>query len=207
MAKTNKDGDWIDARGRANPISIIPEVDQKRDALVEELVKIARRGNSMLAKFHKKCATAINTFLAYRAKSEKVRESWKGNIQLKSFDESLIIERAMSDRIDFNEGLQLAKAQIDVWLKNRMGSADAELAKVISQAFNVDKKGKINTATIVKLMGLKIDDEEWKKAMELLKASMVVASTKLYIRFKEKISVDGVEVWKNISLDFADVGE
>ena len=207
MAKTDKDGNWINVRGHFVPVSTIPEMDQKRDALVEKLIKKARKLDELLAEFHKECAAGIGGYLAYRAKSEKVKNSWKGNIQLKSFDESLIVERAMSDRIDFNEDLQLAKAQIDTWLKNRIGGTDADLAKIISQAFNVDKKGRINTAVVLKLMRLEIEDGDWKKAMEILKKSIVVASTKLYIRFREKVVTGGVESWKQITLDFANAGE
>jgi len=207
MAKTDKDGNWIDARGHLVPPDLIPEIDRKRDALVEKWIKKARKRSAEQAELRKECAGDIDGFLAFLAKSKKVRESWRGNIQFKSFDESLIIERAMSDRIDFNENLQLAKAQIDVWLKNRIGSTDPSLAKIISQAFNVDKKGRINTAVILKLMHLEIDDHDWKKAMAILRESIIIASTKLYIRFKEKIQGEGGEAWKNISLDFANAGE
>jgi len=207
MAKTDKDGNWIDARGHLVPLSLIPESDQKRDALVERLIKKARKIHDLLAEFRRECAGGIDGHLAFQAKLKKVRELWKGNIQLKSFDESLMIERAMSDRIDFNENLQLAKAQIDVWLKNRIGGTDPSLAKIISQAFNVDKKGRINTAVILKLMRLEIEDGDWKKAMAILRDSITVASTKLYIRFKEKIQGEGGEAWRSISLDFADAGE
>jgi hypothetical protein len=207
MAKTDKDGNWTDVRGYLVPPAIIPEIDQRRDALVEKLIKENKKKNAMLAEFRKVCAKSIDEYLAFHAKSKKVRESWRGNIQLKSFDESLLIERAMSDRIDFNENLQLAKAQIDVWLKNRIGGTDPSLAKIISQAFNVDKKGCINTAVILKLMRLEIEDGDWKKAMKILRDSITVASTKLYIRFKEKVQGEGGEVWRNISLDFADAGE
>jgi len=207
MAKTDKDGNWIDARGHLVPLSLIPEIDQRRDALAERLIKGARKMNAALAAFRKECADGIDGYLAFHAKSKKVKETWKGNIQLKSFDESLMIERAMSDRIDFNESLQLAKAQIDVWLKNRIGGTDPSLAKIISQAFNVDKKGRINTAVILKLMRLEIEDGDWKKAMAILRESITVSSTKLYIRFKEKVQGEGGEAWRNISLDFADAGE
>ena len=207
MAKTDKDGNWIDARGHLVPPDLVSDMDRRRDALVERLVKTARKMNAQLADFRKECAGGIDGYLAFQAKSKRLKESWRGNIQLKSFDESLVIERAMSDRIDFNENLQLAKAQIDVWLKNRIGNADAELAKIVSQAFNMDKRGRINTAVILKLMRLEIDDGDWKKAIAILKESITVASTKLYIRFKEKVKAEGGEVWKQISLDFSDAGE
>jgi hypothetical protein len=57
---------------------------------------------------------------------------------------------------------------------------------------------------ILRLMQLEIDEPEWKKAMNLLKESITVSSTKMYIRFKVKTQNGTEEKWKPISLDFAD---
>jgi len=207
MAKTDKDGCWLDARGKPTPVEYINKIDIERDELVEGKIQKALKLSKQLEQFKQECATGIDAYLKNLAKANKVRENWKGNIALRSFDESKVIERAMSDKIEFSEGLQLAKAQMDVWLKNRLGSIDLNLSKIVSQAFNVDKRGRINTAMVLKLMQLEIDEPEWKKAMAILKESITVASTKMYIRFKIKKDGEGGESWENISLDFANVGD
>jgi hypothetical protein len=207
MAKTDKEGNWIDARGHRVPPDLIPELDRERDALVEKLIAKGKKCEAWLINYRKECTELVDAYLAELAKSKKVKESWRGNIQLKSYDESQYIQRAMSDRMEFNENLQLAKAQIDVWLKNRMGGSDPAIEKIISQAFNVDKKRCVNTSLILRLLHLEIDDKDWVKAMTLLKESMVVASTKLYFRFYEKTQTKAGEDWRQISLDFANAGD
>jgi hypothetical protein len=175
--------------------------------LVEKLIEMAKKEESRLADFRRKCAELVDRYLTSLAKSKKVKESWKGNIQLKSYDESQFIHRAMNDRIEFSEKLQLAKAQIDVWLKKRMGGVDPVIEKIVTNAFNVDKKRCVNTALILKLLHLEIDDADWKKAMALVKESIVVASTRLYFRFYEKVQSEGSEAYRQISLDLANAGE
>ncbi|MDR2582047.1 MAG: DUF3164 family protein [Fibromonadaceae bacterium] len=207
MAKTDKDGCWLDARGKATPVECINKLVIYKDKLVEDKIRKALKLSKQLMEFKQECTAGIDNYLKKLAKTNKVRENWKGNIALKSFDESMVIERAMNDRIEFSEGLQLAKAQIDVWLKNRIGSLDQNLSKVVSQTFNVDKRGRINTAMVLKLMQLEIDEPEWQKAMAILKESISVASTKMYIRFKVKRNGECGESWENISLDFANVGD
>jgi hypothetical protein len=207
MAKTDKDGCWLDARGKATPVEYINRLDIEKEKLVESKILKALKLSKQLEEFKTECATGIDGYLKNLAKANKVRENWKGNIAIKSFDESMVIERSMSDKIEFSEGLQLAKAQMDVWLKNRLGSIDLNLSKIVSQAFNVDKRGRINTAMVLKLMQLEIDEPEWKKAMTILKESITVASTKMYIRFKVKKDGESGESWENISLDFANAGD
>jgi hypothetical protein len=204
MAKTDKEGCWLDARGNAIPVDYISRLDIEKEELVEGKIKKALKLSEQLREFKAECAEGIDSYLANLGKAAKVKEKWKGNISIKSFDESMVIDRAMNDRIEFNENLQLAKAQIDTWLKSRMAGLDTNLEKIVLQAFNVDKRGRINTAAILKLLQLEISDPEWKKAMTLLKESVTVSSTKMYIRFKIKTGNGTDEQWKSISLDFAD---
>ena len=66
----------------------------------------------------------------------------------------------------------------------------------------MDKQGKINTAMLIKLLHLDIDDGDWKKAMRILKDSMSVKSSKQYINFKLKTNTETGEDWENICLNF-----
>lgn len=69
------------------------------------------------------------------------------------------------------------------------------------QRLQVDKQGSVNTARILNLRTLKIDDEKWLRAMQAISDSMKVASTKPYIRFYELDERSGDYV--PISLDVA----
>lgn len=131
-----------------------------------------------------------------------MRENWKGNISLDFFDGTFRIERKIDEVLGFDEKLQLVKTQIDKWVASRLQGTDDALAKVISQAFNMDKQGRINTSMLLKLLHLDIDDTDWKKAMRLLKDSMSVKSSKQYINFKTKITSETGEEWSSVCLNF-----
>ncbi len=139
------------------------------------------------------------------AKENRVRENWKGNILLQNFDKSLVIERRIDDHIGFDEKLQMVKTIVDKWLNDRLDGIDENLGKVITQAFNVDKQGRVNTAMLMKLLHLEIEDSEWKKAMRMLKESIIVKSSKQSINFKRKVKKDSGEVWETIVLNFNDI--
>jgi hypothetical protein len=202
MAKKDKQGNWLDARGKLVPEEYVPQDDKVRDALVTELHKEAMKLEELIIDFKMKAVTKIDAYLEELAKIKKVRENWKGNISLDSFDGSLRIERKIDETLGFDEKLQLVKTQVDKWVSVRLAGSDEALAKVISQAFNMDKQGKVNTSMLLKLLKLDIEDPEWKKAMRLLKESMSVRSSKQYINFKTKNSTDTGEDWSNVCLNF-----
>lgn len=202
MANKDKQGNWLDARGKLVPEEYVPELDKTRDAMVTDLQKEAVKISEMILAFKMKAIQRIDAYLEELAQTKKVRENWKGNISLDSFDGTLRIERKIDETLGFDEKLQLVKTQIDKWVANRLNGTDDALAKVISQAFNMDKQGKINTSMLLKLLHLNIDDGDWKKAMRLLKDSMSVKSSKQYINFKLKTNSETGEDWENICLNF-----
>ena len=74
---------------------------------------------------------------------------------------------------------------------------------LITDAFQVDKEGLINTGRVLGLLRLEIDDPDWKMAMKAIADSRQVADTKPYIRFYNRSDTSGD--WKPISLDMAAV--
>ncbi|MBV5329997.1 MAG: DUF3164 family protein, partial [Chlorobium sp.] len=75
----------------------------------------------------------------------------KGNINLVSFDGRFKVLREVSERLDFDERLQAAKALIDECLREWTRDSGAEVRTLIEDAFQVDKKGRINTQRILGL--------------------------------------------------------
>lgn len=205
MAKKDKDGNWIDARGRAVPAEYVPEIDKERDAMVVSVHGIAKKLELALLEGKLAMIAAVESYLALRAKAGKVKESWKGNITLDSFDGTLRVERSIDDVIGFSEQLQMVKTIIDEWISKRLDGVDPALAKVVSQAFSVDKKGRVNTAMIMKLLNLDIEDTLWKKAMKLLRESITVTATRQYLAVFERISTDTGEEMRQLCLNFSNI--
>lgn len=204
MATKDKDGNWLDDRGRPVPEQYIPATDKKRDQLVERTFKKVVKLSEKIAETKCEIVGSIDKYLDELAKENRVRENWKGNILLQNFDKSLCIERRIDDNIGFDEKLQMVKTIVDKWIAGRLDGIDENLGKVITQAFNVDKQGRVNTAMLMKLMHLKIEDSEWKKAMRMLKESIIVKSSKQSINFKRKVKKDSGEIWETVVLNFND---
>lgn len=91
---------------------------------------------------------------------------------------------------------------IDECLKAWSVGADEKLLTLITDAFDVDKEGKLNTGHIISLRQLNIQDELWQQAMETLNKALVVSVISGYINFNEQ---DEKGKMANIPLDIAGV--
>jgi len=205
MAQKDKQGNWLDDKGRPIPEEYIQPQDKKRDRMVESIIKRVSKLSAKLASEKTEIVAAIEKYLKELAKDNKVRENWKGNIIIYNFSQNLCIERRINETISFDERLQMVKTTIDKWLNDRLKNIDELIAKVISQAFSVDKQGRINTAMLLKLRKLDIQDHEWKKAMELLDDSIFVKSSKMALRFRTKNTDVPDGAWSEIGLNFNEI--
>ena len=205
MAMKDKQGNWLDDKGRPIPEEYVKPIDKKRDKLVESIIKRVTKLSAKLADEKVEIVAAVEKYLKELAKDSKVREGWKGNIILYNFSQNLCIERRINETISFDERLQMVKTTIDKWLNDRLKNIDELIAKVISQAFSVDKQGRINTAMLLKLRKLDIQDHEWKKAMELLDESIFVKSSKMALRFRTKNTDVPDGAWSEIGLNFNEI--
>ncbi|SCZ73713.1 Protein of unknown function [Photorhabdus luminescens] len=127
----------------------------------------------------------------------------KGNVTLYSYDGRFKIQRAMQDRIAFDERLQAAKELIDNCLADWTEGARPEIHALINQAFSTDKEGDINTGRVLALRRLDIDDERWQQAMVAIGEALQVIGSKSYIRVYERVG--NTDQYKPISLDIAGV--
>ena len=205
MAQKDNKGNWLDDKGRPIPEEYIQPQDKKRDRMVESIIKRVSKLSAKLASEKTEIVAAIEKYLKELAKDNKVRENWKGNILIYNFSQNLCIERRINETISFDERLQMVKTTIDKWLNDRLKNIDELIAKVISQAFSVDKQGRINTAMLLKLRKLDIQDHEWKKAMALLDESIFVKSSKMALRFRTKNTDVPDGAWSEIGLNFNEI--
>ncbi|WP_249605049.1 DUF3164 family protein [Chromobacterium sp. IRSSSOUMB001] len=198
------EGYWQDAKGHLVPVSLIRPIDQERDRLVKELVGRALPISDALAGFKKSAFDDVAAFTELSWEQYGVVVGGKkGNVTLHSFDGRYRLERAFQDRIAFDERLQAAKVLIDQCLHDWSEGAGPELQAIVNQAFAVDKKGKINTARILALRRLDIQDERWQRAMTAIGEALQVVGSSTYIRLYERIGKS--EQYRMIPLDIAGV--
>jgi hypothetical protein len=191
-----------DAQGRLVPLAHIKPVDLLRDTLVTEIVAKAKAANATLAELRRSAYADIQAFAELSAERFGVTLGGKkGNLTLVSFDGRYRIQRAISDQLVFDESLQAAKALIDDCLREWAKDARPEIHTLITDAFQVDKQGRIDTDRVLSLRRLDIKDERWQRAMEAISASLSVASSRSYIRVYERVGES--DAYRQINLDLA----
>jgi hypothetical protein len=197
------DGYMKDHKGSLIPNDMVKPIDKMRDELVRDIVNAALRASEILTKFKASAMGDIEAFIQLSAEKYEVKVGGdKGNVTLFSFDGEYKVMRAISDRLTFDERLQVAKALIDECINEWSDGVRPEIKVLVDDAFQVDKQGKINTERVLRLRRLDIKADKWLKAMDAIGDSIQVASSKKYIRiYQRQKSGD----YRQIDLDLAAV--
>ncbi|MGR5240244.1 DUF3164 family protein [Photobacterium damselae] len=195
------EGFMQDRKGRLVPVASIDQHDLLMDEFVRKLVAEAKCYQSQLAAFKKKAFDDCHTFLEMLAeKYDRKLGGKKGNVSFTTFDGSKQVRISIQDNIVFGPELQVAKDMIDELVNEWAAGANENLRAIITDAFQVDKEGNINTSRILSLRRIKIDDLRWLDAMNAVAESILIASSKSYVRFYERGEKDEMNA---VSLDFA----
>lgn len=197
-------GYWENAKGDLVPESKVSDIDKLRDQLVRDLCTQAEARSRDLAKFKLDSMGDVTAFVETSVEQYGVKvRGTKGNFTLMTFDGKLKVVRQMQDQITFGEQLQAAKSLIDQCVTRWAEGANDNIKVLVSDAFQVDKQGLINTGRVLGLRRLEIKDKDWQTAMKAISDSIQVASTKPYIRFYKRNENTGA--YDAINLDLAAV--
>ncbi len=192
--RLNKDGNPV-------PERIIDPYKIEQDDFVNALIAKAREQQAQLRAFKELAFGECAAFLDLLGEKYSVeRGGRKGNVTFTSYDGRRQVIVAMHDNITFGPELQIAKQLIDEYLRGLTEGANVELKVFVNDVFEVDKQGKLNKRRILDLRQYNIDHPLWIEAMAAIADSISIASTKQYIRFREK---DEYGKFQNIPLDFA----
>ncbi|HDY5341414.1 TPA: DUF3164 family protein [Klebsiella pneumoniae] len=201
MSDINKDDYMKDRKGRLVPISQISDYDLAMDSFVREQVTAAKIKRDELSDFKRRAFDECYAWLDLVAeKYGRTRGGAKGNVTFPTFDGSQQITIRVQETLVFGPELQIAKDLFDECVTEWSKDANVNLQAIVSDAFQVDKEGQLNTGRILSLRRVKIQDERWIKAMEAISESLQVAMSKTYINFREK---DESGKLVNIPLDIA----
>ncbi|ENI1078722.1 sulfate transporter [Klebsiella oxytoca] len=201
MTTINQDEYMKDRKGRLVPISQISDYDQAMDSFVREQVAAAKAKNAELSEFKDRAFNECYAWLDLVAeKFGRTRGGAKGNVTFPTFDGSQQITIRVQETLTFGPELQIAKELFDECVTDWSKGANANLQAIVTDAFQVDKEGQLNTGRILSLRRVKIQDERWIKAMDAISESLQVAMSKTYINFREK---DKSGKLVNIPLDIA----
>ncbi|MDR3408455.1 MAG: DUF3164 family protein [Methylovirgula sp.] len=192
------------ARGDLVPMSNIRAIDLLQDDMVRKAAAYAEDLSAELARFQAHSYADIAAFDALLDQEYGLRSarSTKGNRSFTSFDGSLQVKVCIADQIAFGPELQSAKKLLDELIIEKAKGADSVLIALVNQAFNVNKEGKVDTASILALRRLEVDDPRWSDIVRAIDDSIKVFGSKSYLRFYRK-GADGRMVM--IPLDLASV--
>lgn len=195
------DGYMKDSKGRLVPVEQVSEYDRLMDQFVRENVQNARAQRNNLMQFKQRAFDDCYAFLDMLAERyQRAPGGKKGNITFSTFDGSEAIRIKVQDSLAFGPELQVAKEIIDECISEWAQGANENLRAIVLDAFEVDKEGKLSVTRILSLRRIKIQDERWIKAMDIIADSLRINVSKTYINFLEK---DSSGKLVNISLDIA----
>jgi len=197
------EGYMLDSQNRLIPEDQVREIDKARDDLIHKILVNAKIQSESLARFKNATMKDIETFIARSAKKFKVTMGGKkGNVTLITFDGKFKIVRSITEFLTFDERLQVAKELVDECIQKWSDGSRDEIKVLVTDAFNVNKQGKIDRNRILGLRKLNIKDPKWKKAMDAITESITIANTKEYIRIYER---DEKGSYIPITLDIANI--
>ncbi len=201
MALRNAKGEWLDPRGKAYPASMVHPLDKNRDQTVEAIVRNALALQERMKKEKERYHKRIAKHIAYMEKKLQGERTGKGNIKLTNFSGDKQVEIKINDVQEFDERLQIAKAIIDDCFKRWSKGANQNLIVAVNEAFDVDRSGNVNKNRILGLRRWKINDPEWKRAMDIISDSLNTTGTKQYLAIRVRDGAEGA--WKTVNLNFS----
>jgi hypothetical protein len=191
-----------DSFGRLVPVDAIKPLDLLRDDVVIGIIKRSLETRRIMQAFKLSALEDIATFLDIAAgQYNTTLGGKKGNLSLVSYDGKYKVLLAVSDNLNFDERLLIAKQLIDECIHEWAKDSSTEIKTLVEHAFQTDKQGNISTSRIFGLMRCKIDHPKWLQAMEALKDSIQVTSTCQYLRLYERVG--DTEKYEQIALDIA----
>jgi hypothetical protein len=191
-----------DAKGAWLPVALVRPEDQLEDETVRKIVGYARELSEQVTRFKQHTFDDLSAFEAILAQEYEVTKGGaKGNKTFMTFDARHKVQVAVADHIDFGPQLQVAKDLIDECLNEWAADSRDEIRTIVTRAFNTDKEGQINRASIFMLLRLEIEDARWRRAMDAIRAAMRVVGSKTYVRCYSRPAPDAP--WENITIDLA----
>lgn len=191
-----------DAKGSLVPINLIKSVDKLEDEIVRKIMKYATDLNVQITRFRGHTMTDLGEFDALLDQEYNTKKRGrKGNRTYSTFDGLQKVVVQIQDTIDFGPQLQQAKTLLDECMNEWAANARPEIKAIITRAFNTDKEGKVNRSEIFMLLRLDISDERWLEAMRAIREAMRVTSSKEYVRFYTRDTIQ--DPWKPVTINLA----
>lgn len=200
---------WLNRNGKYIPLKNVQKHMQRKDKVVDGIIGRVVSLRERMKREKLKIISDVNKYLSWHQRvilkehgiKDKDHNFADGNVILSNYANTAAVELKINNMIVFDEQLQVAKKMVDSCVKRWSKGSRNEIRLLVDDAFNVDKKGKINTWMILRLTKYNINDKEWKAAMKIILDSMQVAGTRQYLNMKVRKDKDSK--WQTINLSFS----
>lgn len=196
----------INSKGEKVHVDLIKKDDVMRDDLVNGLLDEATAFKGLIKEFREKAEGRVDNYfdeLMTKYNIDAKAHTKKGNITLENFSSTAKVQIAISDKLSFDEKIQLAKMKFDEYFEQVTEGSSEEIKLLINKAFDVDKEGNVDVKKILELRSYNIRHPKWVEGVALIEESKKIVSSKSYIRFYMRESSD--KAWEHVSLDIAAV--
>lgn len=186
MTIKDERGFWINSKGEAVHEGMVQVDVQLKEELVNRIIAAAQNLTGLISIFKSECNEQVEAYFALLLQNYNVDakgKSIRGNLNLENFSATAKVEIRAMDTLKPDEKIQIAKMKLDEFLKDETKDSTPIVRTLIMKAFEVDKKGNIDTKKLLALRSYDISDPRWIEAMAIIVDSLQVASTKSYIRF------------------------
>lgn len=199
---TDEVTEMINAKGHKVPINLVKPHDLLQDTLVNNLVDRAKDMSKDISDFKTFTFDEVAAFMDTLKEDYGLEKGGKkGNVTLPSYNGLRKVVIAIQETISFGPQLQIAKELIDRCIDDWSDGSSDKIRALVNHAFKVDKVGEVNTAALLSLRQLDIQDETWLKAMEAISESMLTTGSKSYVRYYERKNIEAE--WKAVSVNIA----
>jgi len=178
-----------DAQGRMVPLEMVKPADLQRDELVRKLFEQYAQVMEVCQDFRQQADTEIDAHLQLVQEQYGVKKGGQvGNLVLTSYDGEMRVVRAVDKVIAFSDEIHAAKKLIFECVTEWISDSRPELKVLVEDAFRQDKQGHLSADRILGLLRLEIVDARWQNAMQAIKDSVRVQSTRTYMRFYRRVA-------------------
>ena len=198
------DGYMRNASGHLVPRAQVREQDLLRDETARKLATQAIALNAQLKAFKSQALADITDLVRIAGQRyDVVLGGKKGNVSITTYDGEFKVVRSVADRIEFTEEIEAAKALIHSCIARWSEGANDNIRVIVDRAFRTDSKGQLKTASVLELMRVEINDEEWQRAMAAIRDSIQTAGTSTYVRIYRRTGAS--DQYEAVPLDLAAV--
>lgn len=184
-------GYMINAKGHKVPLNLVKPSDRQIDETVREIHGYANDLMNQIARFRSHTYDDLGALMElladqYGVQMRGMQEGGRGNVSFKSYDGLIKVEISVQDYVEYGPELQIAKKLVDQYIHERSEGLPDDIMALLNHAFEVDKQGKVNRDALYTLRRLDIDHPTWKRAMEAVKDSQRVESTREFVRISTR---------------------